>query len=251
MIRLSLIKRNLSERSQFTCLGLGVLFLFLCACTPTLPPVSSAGTLGPVLTAPLPPDARILVISNLTDAPITIIRENIFQYHLLGKTSVSGELMNSAINRAILQLFHKNGYREVQTLTIINPHYWNSRKQLIDSINAQRHADIIILITKNNEKHILGFDIHCEVSRFNQYYQAIIEPHLDLYKITVIAAQNQQVLTWITGSINGNLRNTRFCKPLSSFSMRDYLALNSIVNTGLHVAITRDISKILLLANDT
>ena len=107
-----------------------------------------------------------------------------------------------------------------------------------------RNVDTIILLTQSGNQP-LAFDVKCELSKQDFYQHASIEPHLYLYKIYVIDAHTLKILTWITGSANGHLQDTRLCKPTSQYRTQDFNELRSILMRKLESSVAKDLNRTL------
>jgi hypothetical protein len=242
-------------------------FCFAClmnGCAATKPPttvLSSAGTIGPKLIKPLPQDQRILVISALRDIHVDIVSENIFIYNILGSTTLPAALINPIMNHSLINSLQENSYQNLQAAVINTPDPLNTTEIHMltalpdDSLSApaqqslkqqinQQNVDIIVLLTQSGSEP-LAFDVKCELSKNNLYYYASIEPHLYLYKIYVIDAHSLKILTWITGSANGELQDLHLCRPTSLYRPRDFNNLNSTVIHKLRAAVGKDLLRTL------
>jgi hypothetical protein len=216
--------------------------------------ISSAGTIGPVLQHKLPQNQRILVLSALRDTQVNIISENIFLYQELGIITIPAPVMNLKLAQAMVSKLKRIGYTHVDAQVINDSNALNTAD--INNISPEaakalseylrnKNVDSIILLTQNSGQPLI-YDLKCELAKNNAYRHASIQPHLYLYKIYVINAHDLKILTWITGSANGNVPNTGLCKPQTAYSAEDISELHSILLDQLRRTVSEDLSKTLL-----
>lgn len=234
-----------------------LLLTVLTGCESNKHVLSSAGTIGPVINQTIPLDQHFLTLAVLRDTNVDIVSENIFIYRKLGSTQIPAALINGQLNKTMATTLHGIGYHHVRSNAINTPNVLNTTdiqlltnhsvteitpeaRQFLAEQIKDRNIDIIILITQNGHDP-LAFDLKCELSKNNFYYHASIQPHLDLYKIYVINAHTMRILTWITGSANGDLSDTSLCKPINKYSPQDFNTVNNIVISGLNKSVSTDL----------
>ncbi len=217
----------------------------------------AAGISGPRMKAPLNHQQTILVLSTLNNVDIQVISENIFNYHKLGDTQLLSSSINTELSNLIAEQLIKSDFESVRPAAINGSNALNkqdiqasattltpSAKRFLKWHMGGNRADILILITQNGG-HTLNFDLKCELGQAGSYNQAIIEPHLYLYKIYVIDTHHFSILTWVTGSANSNLQNTFLCKSPKEYSKENFQELHEIVVNGLSQAVVSDILRVL------
>jgi len=230
----------------------------LAGCNSTKPIISSAGTIGPGLSTAIPQN-HFLVISTLQDVKVDVISENIFIYHILGSATITAQNLNAQLVKTMRATLNRLNYLYVDYAALNNPNPLNTAniqpftdhsaltpeaRQYLSDLIKNHPVDIIVLMTQNGP-HSLVYDVKCELSKNNIYYQASIQPHLYLYKIYVINAHTLKIITWITGSANGDLPDTHLCKPMSQYSPQDLNDVNYFVIEQLNKAVADDLSKTL------
>lgn len=255
---------------------LGLLLLLLSGChdTKAPAPVSSAGTLGPVLEQPLPKNARILVLSTLQPISIHIISENIFFYKTLGRLQIPASHLNPSLSQTMTHVLQNKGYRVTASaalntdnpLNTANIQYTSSQlsgsvgraathipppgaltpeaKPFLFAQIKQHPADFIVLLTQTGPQPLV-FNLKCELSKMNTYSRASIEPDLYLYKIYFIDAHSMRPLAWITGGFSSDLRNTRWCAPPEQLKADQREDLNKMMIQGLNKVVREDLSQAL------
>lgn len=230
-------------------------------CRSGMPPLSSAGTIGPRLSQAIPKNQQILVLAVLRDIKVDVVSENIFSYQILGAQTIAAALVNSQLLKTMNSTLKSLDYYHLNSVTLNNPNVLNTgdiqalanpsypaltseAQQFLANFIKDCHIDTIVLLTQDGDRP-LAFDLKCELSKNNFYYQASIQPHLYLYKIYVIDAHDFKIITWITGSANGDLPDVHLCKPLSQFTSRDLNDLNYNVINSLKTAVNNDLSNML------
>ena len=224
------------------------LLLITSACTTNKAIISSAGTVGPGLPAPLPKTQRILIISTLTATQINIISENIFQFQNLGSDTISAPTMNRELATTMQNTVKKLGYLNTTTMemnqkNILNTEDVQSSAEAISflkSITNPTKADTIILLTLNDGQPF-DLDIKCELGKNNIYRHATIQSHLYLYKIYILDTHTWKIISWITGSPTANLYNLTLCMPPSSLSPEQRLDLENLTLQELKKAVHMDL----------
>jgi hypothetical protein len=201
-----------------------------------------------------------LVLSVLRDVKVNIIRENIFIYQELGTIITPAGLINGKLSQTLKVKLEKMNYSTVESAVINTNNVLNTTdiqalsnhafidlspeaKQFLAQQIKDNSTDTIVLITQNGDQP-LAFDLKCEVGKDNHYYQASIEPHLYLYKIYLINAHTLKILTWITGSPNGNLPDTHLCKPVAQLSEQDINEIKYRIINSLKTTMSADLSKL-------
>lgn len=235
---------------------------------------SSAGTIGSTLTNPLNKNQPIMVISDLNDAKVHIVSENIFGVKELNSVLAPNTFLNSILAKVMVSELKVMGYKNVQFRSFNNQNVLNtenihslssqisgsSRNGVVHipskgslSAEAQQFlsqelkdtpVDTIILLTQSGNQN-LEFDIKCELAKDGRYSQSRLENHLYFYKIYVIDAHSMQILGWITGAPSQKLEDTRLCKSRQEFRPADLNYLNSILISSLQKSISGDLTQVL------